>query len=494
MPESIFTSVDFPAPFSPISAVTAPRRSSRLALSSARTPPNDLRMSVSVRREGCTESLRRSSENLRELSRVAEVVDEWLAHRTHAVLPEGDLAHAAHVHGLRRIVTARETRGDLHRGVAEIDGIPDGKFGHDAFFDVTHELRRQPQAGDLHLAGQALIFHGTRRGHDSDRADADQHREIRVLLEQRHGFAIRLVGNVVAVNHTDEFETRMSGECLTHFSEPGILVRGSRCRRNNRELAFPLSIHLRRELRRQCDDGFTDELVGRWREMRDAAGRVDTRVIGNHLDATRHGPLERGHQCIGVIRGDRDRVDALRDQGIQHFDLTFCGGCGGARENDFRVEFLARFVGAFVDGVEEAVAKRLRHNSHASFRRFFRLGLAAAGKAREEHRHTGDQKSEIQLEPPTRAQASFFSSSSSVTFATMTLMPALRKSSSSSALAPSSVTMVLMRSRPATIIADLRRSLELSAITMTCSLRFSSLVCACTMSGSASIMPKRLSP
>src|SRR6187431_2962654 len=228
--------------------------------------------------------------------------------------------------------------------------------------------------------------------------------------------------------------------------------------------------------------------------MRDAAGRVDTGVVGNHLDATRHGALERGHQCIGVVRRDRDRVDALRDQGIQHFDLTFCGGRGGARKNHFRVEFLARFVGAFVHGVEETISQGFCYDTHAGLCRFFRLGLAAAGKARDEHRHTGDQKSEIQLEPPTRAQASFFISSSSVTFATMTLMPALRKSSSSSALAPSSVTMVLMRSRPATIIADLRRSLELSAITMTCSLRFSSLVCACTMSGSASIMPKRLSP
>src|SRR5436190_3517276 len=240
MPDSIFTSVDLPAPFSPISAVTAPRRSSRLTRSRARTPPNDLRMSVSVRREGCTESLRLSSEDLRELSRVAEVVDEWLAHRTHAVLPEGDLAYAAHVHGLCRIVTSREARGDLHRGVAEIDGIPDGEFGHNAFFHVAHELRGQPQAGDLHLARQALIFDSTRRGHDSDGTDADQHGEIRVLLEQRNGFAIRLVGNVVTVNHADEFEALLGDECFAHFSEPGILVRGSWRRRNNRELAFPL--------------------------------------------------------------------------------------------------------------------------------------------------------------------------------------------------------------------------------------------------------------
>src|SRR6478735_12083721 len=103
MPDSIFTSVDLPAPFSPISAVTAPRRSSRVARSSARTPPNDLRMSVSVRREGCTESLRRPSENLGELGRVAEVVDERFAHSAHAVRAEGDFAHAPHVHGLCRI-------------------------------------------------------------------------------------------------------------------------------------------------------------------------------------------------------------------------------------------------------------------------------------------------------------------------------------------------------------------------------------------------------
>src|SRR5690348_12353980 len=87
-PVRIFTSVDLPAPFSPISAVTQPAGSSRLARSSARTPPKDLRMSVSVRTGGDT--LGGASEYLGELRHIARVVDERLAHGAHAIRGETD--------------------------------------------------------------------------------------------------------------------------------------------------------------------------------------------------------------------------------------------------------------------------------------------------------------------------------------------------------------------------------------------------------------------
>jgi len=60
-------------------------------------------------------------------------------------------------------------------------------------------------------------------------------------------------------------------------------------------------------------------------------------------------------------------------------------------------------------------------------------------------------------------QARFCRASFSATFARMTLIPAALNISSSSGCASSSVTRVEMRSRPATIIEDLRRSLLLSA-------------------------------
>src|SRR5689334_16869131 len=46
MPAKIFISVDLPAPFSPISAWTSPGISSKRAPDSARTPGNDLWMSL----------------------------------------------------------------------------------------------------------------------------------------------------------------------------------------------------------------------------------------------------------------------------------------------------------------------------------------------------------------------------------------------------------------------------------------------------------------
>src|SRR5215208_970356 len=52
----IFTSVDFPAPFSPTSACTSPARSSRSTPSSAVTPANRLTIR-SIRRTGCTSAL-----------------------------------------------------------------------------------------------------------------------------------------------------------------------------------------------------------------------------------------------------------------------------------------------------------------------------------------------------------------------------------------------------------------------------------------------------
>src|SRR5579859_240131 len=49
MPARIFSSVDLPAPFSPMSAWASPADTSKLTPRSARTAPNDLRMSRNCR-------------------------------------------------------------------------------------------------------------------------------------------------------------------------------------------------------------------------------------------------------------------------------------------------------------------------------------------------------------------------------------------------------------------------------------------------------------
>src|SRR5919108_6494638 len=116
MPLSIFTSVDLPAPFSPMSAVPQPRGSSRLTRSSARTPPKDLRMSVSARSEVDTD-VRGASEDFRELRHVAGVVDERLAHGAVAVGAEADGAHATRGHRPRDIATARQVGCHLQRRI-----------------------------------------------------------------------------------------------------------------------------------------------------------------------------------------------------------------------------------------------------------------------------------------------------------------------------------------------------------------------------------------
>src|SRR5690348_9196595 len=150
-----------------------PRCNSRLTPASARTPPKDLRMSVSLSSGVCTGG--RSSEHLRVLADVADVVDEGFAHRADAIGAEGHFTHASHVDGFVRIFTAREPRGDLRDRVAQIHGVPDRELWHHAFLDVTDELGRQAETGDLDLAREPLVLDGTRRGHDAHRADAHEY-------------------------------------------------------------------------------------------------------------------------------------------------------------------------------------------------------------------------------------------------------------------------------------------------------------------------------
>src|SRR5258708_5816436 len=101
MPVRIFTIVDLPAPFSPMSATTSPAYAESRMSVRARTPPKRLLMCSSVRIGSTVRALVRqlsrcSSEDLRELFDVAGVVGEGRRHGGFTIGFHRHLAHAAH--------------------------------------------------------------------------------------------------------------------------------------------------------------------------------------------------------------------------------------------------------------------------------------------------------------------------------------------------------------------------------------------------------------
>jgi hypothetical protein len=73
----------------------------------------------------------------------------------------------------------------------------------------------------------------------------------------------------------------------------------------------------------------------------------------HHLDAALHGALEGGGQGIGVVGGNNDGGNLLRDQRVDDFDLAFGGRLGGAGIDDLDVlELLGGLLGTLVGGVE----------------------------------------------------------------------------------------------------------------------------------------------
>src|SRR5687767_7236970 len=98
MPHRILTSVDLPAPFSPMSAVTCPAYSCRLASLRARAPPKDFFTRVSVRMgcAGAGSMAAAISKNRGELLDVALIVNEGLGHGANTAVAESHRAQAPH--------------------------------------------------------------------------------------------------------------------------------------------------------------------------------------------------------------------------------------------------------------------------------------------------------------------------------------------------------------------------------------------------------------
>jgi hypothetical protein len=115
------------------------------------------------------------------------------------------------------------------------------------------------------------------------------------------------------------------------------------------------------------------------------AERCDSAVEADHLDAAIHRLLADGHERVGVVRGDDEAVDLLRDLRVDHGDLLFRGRLGRGGVDDLHAaDFLRRLVRAVGAGVEIAVAEILHDHGHALVR--------GAGRGCDERRRRGDER------------------------------------------------------------------------------------------------------
>ncbi len=108
----------------------------------------------------------------------------------------------------------------------------------------------------------------------------------------------------------------------------------------------------------------------------------DGGIIRDDFDASLHRSLQGRHDRIGIVRGDGDGIDALSDQRIQCFYLSFGGRRGRAGEDDFGAERVAAASSApFVDRVEEAVAQAFGDDADAEFSPGLAVARAPCGRS-----------------------------------------------------------------------------------------------------------------
>src|ERR1051325_2689136 len=291
MPVMIFTAVDLPAPFSPTSATTCPAASCSSTPSSARTPskcflmPSRARTGVSAGGDIAMATL----EELRKLVDVALVEHVGLGHRGVAVRVDLQRPHAAHGYlGVRlagRLIDQQRVCS-IDGRVAEIDRIPDRERVDRARVNVAGHLGRQAEAGDEHLAHQALIGDRLGRCGDPDGRGRDDGLQRRVLAKQSHRLAVALVRLIVTVHDVHQLEPRELGllQVVFHDLDPLVLVRGLGGCTQDGNLAFAadrLGGHLQLL--------GADELgVGRF-DLDHPAGLGDARIERQHGDAARRG-------------------------------------------------------------------------------------------------------------------------------------------------------------------------------------------------------------
>ena len=232
--------------------------------------------------------------------------------------------------------------------------------------------------------GKPGVDHRLGGGDDADRGRRDDALEVRIGFDQALHLAIALVRDVVAVDGRDQLHLGIFGlgPFLLHHLDPDVLVRGLRGGGENGDVALVvqgLGHHLQAL-------GADELIVGRV-EMHDSAFGRDAGIERDHLDAAADGFLADGHQGVGVVGGNRDAVDLLRDQRIDDGDLLLGGGLGRAGVDQFDIaELLGGFHAAVAAGVEETVAERLGHQGDAQIvGREYRRDAARGGDRNASH-------------------------------------------------------------------------------------------------------------
>ncbi|MCY1237354.1 hypothetical protein D9M72_500470 [compost metagenome] len=220
---------------------------------------------------------------------------------------------------------------------------------------MAGHFRGKAQARYVDLADLAGVGNGLCGGNDTDRGRRDDRLQVRIGLNEPLGFAIGLVGKVVAIDGCYDVDALVVALDLLHLGDPGVLVGRGRGSREHGDVAA-----LRQVVGGQLDDHVADQRVRRRVEVHQPAILGDTAVPGDDLDAAVHRLLQRRHQGVGVVGRNGDRIDLLGDQRVDHLDLAFGGGRGRAGVDHLDVaQFLGGFLGALVGSFEEADAERL---------------------------------------------------------------------------------------------------------------------------------------
>ena len=106
------------------------------------------------------------------------------------------------------------------------------------------------------------------------------------------------------------------------------------------------------------------------------ASRGHARIPADHRDAAIHRLFQGRNQRVGIVCRNCDSIDPLRDQGVDHLDLAFCGGVRRAGIDDFDIaQFGGRLFGTFCGGFKEADPQRFDNDGNSHF-----LGLGRAGQ------------------------------------------------------------------------------------------------------------------
>ncbi len=177
--------------------------------------------------------------------------------------------------------------GDLRCGVAEVDRVPDREFLRRTRLDRTGHFGRQAETRDINLADETLVFDDLGSGQNADRRRSNDDLDVRVRLQEAFGFAVRLVGEVVAINGGDEVQTVEVLQLLLHLVNPDVLVRrGGGCRQDREVTLAAFEVILDE---RQAH--LADQFVRRRVQLQDTAVLVDTGIPGDDLDATLLGLL-----------------------------------------------------------------------------------------------------------------------------------------------------------------------------------------------------------